>query len=517
MKKSLNLIYILTSITILSSCSTTVTTKEFQPSDNTAINGRTEDLVIIFNGDTQGRTIGEPITSGIKDYYEHKGKDVLTLNGGDAIHGQTIATLTEGQAIIDIMNRAQYDAFVPGNHEFNYGYQRLLELEEVADFDFLCANVAYDDGTLLFDPYEIYEFGDASIGVFGITTPETAEKTNSSNVQGIQFLNPIETARSTVQKLEQDGTDYIIMLSHLGTDISTPVSWQSSTVAQEVDGIDLIVDGDSNLEQKEPTVINDTLLVQSSKHYENISIITIKPDNTYDIQYIDPILEHYDTIPEKISKYVPDPKVQVIIDKYNSDAENITTSVVSTTDVFLDGERENVRTHETNLTTLLTDAILSETGADLALTNAGSTRESIDIGEITQQDINNTWPFGNTVVTMQVTGQEFVDAIEYGLSDYPEPVAKFPHIGGAIIEFDPQLQSGSRITSITMDDGSAFDYDSTYTLALNKFIVNGGDGYSMFLDNNILQYYEIQSDIVINYLQKGNDVPRQASGRLTAK
>lgn len=178
-------------------------------------------LTIVHTNDTHSRVkegdgIGfAKISTIIKDI-KSENPNTLVLDAGDTLHGQTFATLTRGESIIRIMNEIGYDAMTPGNHDFNYGYERLLELNELADFPILTANITKEDGGSLLDAYVIIEIAGLRVGIFGLSTPETSYKTHPNNVKGLTFEDPVEAAKEIIEALD-DETDIIIALAHLGT------------------------------------------------------------------------------------------------------------------------------------------------------------------------------------------------------------------------------------------------------------------------------------------------------------
>ncbi len=479
------------------------------------------DLTIVFNNDTHARTFGDPVSAGIKKYYESQDVPTLLLHGGDSLHGQAIASLTDGEAIVRSMSSAGYDAMVTGNHEYNYGLDRLIELSEMSSFPFLASNVVYKNtGEYVFEPYTVVEFDDMSVGIFGLATPETLFKSEASNVADIDILDPTETATKMVDELESQNVDFIVATTHLGVDDSTKEEWQSTYVAENVNGIDVMVDGHSHTYMEDGIQAGDTLVVQTGEYYENIGVLEVYDMNEsnehYELNFIDPSFDEENVVPEQYSNFIPDAEVSALVDELNAEAEEITSEVVGYTPVTLDGEREQVRTQETNLTTLLCDALIYSTGADLALGNGGNTRASIPAGDITLGDVITTWPFGNIVVTVEVTGQEFVDILEHGLSAAPEPAGHFPHIAGAVVQYDPQLEPYNRIVSITNEDGTPFDLEKTYVLATNEFTAGGGDDFPHLADKDILEYFQLQSDIVIDYINEGFEIPSAPAGRIIA-
>lgn len=143
-----------------------------------------------------------------------------------------------------------------GNHDFNYGYQRLLELEKIVEFPILAANVRKEaDSSRILKPYVIKEVNGIKLGILGLATPETTYKTHPNNVAGLKFVDPAVEAKPVVEELKKQKVDAIIAVTHLGIDESSTDT--SIKLAKEVPGIDLIVDGHSHstlVEEKPPTI-----------------------------------------------------------------------------------------------------------------------------------------------------------------------------------------------------------------------------------------------------------------------
>src|SRR5690606_30438741 len=164
------------------------------------------------------------------------------------------------------------------------------------------------------------------------------------------------------------------------------------------------------------------------------------------------------------------------------------SEVVGQSAVHLDGEREQVRVGETNLGNLITDAMLHVTGADVALTNGGGIRASIEAGQITKGDVITVLPFGNYIVTKEVSGTDLKAALENGSSAYPDSKGAFSHVAGMTYSIDPSKPAGERVHSI-MVKGQPLNMNQMYMLATNDFIAAGGDEYSMFEDDAIQGEY----------------------------
>ena len=176
-------------------------------------------LTIIHINDTHGRTGAEPYIAGLAN--ELKSGNVLILDAGDRLHGQTVTNLSRGESMVGIMNAVGYSAMVAGNHEFNFGLERLGELSELMDFPLLAANVRDADGENLFESYIVFDMIGIMVGVFGIATPEILTRTDPRIVAGLTFEDPAETAAEMITLLANAGCDIIIALTHLGIDESS--------------------------------------------------------------------------------------------------------------------------------------------------------------------------------------------------------------------------------------------------------------------------------------------------------
>ncbi|TSB45643.1 5'-nucleotidase C-terminal domain-containing protein [Alkalicoccobacillus porphyridii] len=438
---------------------------------------------------------------------ENRGEHSILLDAGDTFHGTTFASLEEGETIIQALNLMDYEALVPGNHDFNYGLDRLQELEGTADFPVLAANVLDQEGNPLFDPYMIKEFGGLSVGIFGLATPETAYKTHPDNVRDVEFEDPSIAAERVVNQLEEEGVDLIIALAHLGIDESSVDT--SEKVAADVDGIDVIIDGHSHSELTTGLEADhDTLIASAGEYTQNLGIVELVVD---DGELVDRsarlinMAEAEDT--------VPDAEMEALLDELEAAQQEILQEVIGEAAIELDGERENVRVRETNLGNLIADILLNATEADVALTNGGGIRASIAEGEVTVGDIVEVSPFGNFGVTKDVTGAELLEILENGAKAYPEPSGGFPQIAGFSFMIDDSKDSGERVHSV-MIDGEPLDESATYTLATNDFLASGGDEYEVLADVPIVNEYNAMDELMITYFRDAGIVTSDVDGRI---
>lgn len=190
-----------------------------------------------------------------------------------------------------------------------------------------------------------------------------------------------------------------------------------------------------------------------------------------------------------------------------SEVEEALGEVVGESSERLIGDREVVRSSESNLGNLITDAMRERTGADIAFMNGGGIRDSIDAGEVTMHDVVNAFPFINLVEAQKMTGDVVVQALEESVSLYPESNGGFLHVSGMSFTYDPNAEPYNRVQDVMIGD-EPLDTEAEYVVGTNDFLAAGGDGYSMFSDQEIvLSTGELLSEILIDYFQSGATIP----------
>lgn len=438
----------------------------------------------------------------VKEYREKAG-NVLLLDAGDTFHGENIANLVEGISIAKIMNLVGYDAMTAGNHDFNYGQERLLELNEVTNFPVLGANVLKTDKTTLLQEYVVFEFEGVKVGIFGLCSPETSYKTHPKNVIGLTFEDPVTIAKAMVEKLK-DEVDVIIALAHLGEEGEDT----SIKVAEEVEGIDLIIDGHSHSEYQEGKLVNDVLIASTGEYSKNVGFVEIQVKDGTVIEKTAKLISK-----EETEAVEGDKEVLQAIEEIKNAQQEILAEVIGYTEVDLDGARENVRTRETNLGNLVVDAFLAETGADIAMTNGGGIRSSLEAGEITKDDVITILPFSNFMITKKMTGSMIKEALEFSVRLYPEQNGGFLHVAGLTFSFDPTKGQGERVFNV-MVGGEPLDLEKEYIVATHDFLAAGGDGYEMFAGTETVNEFPVMNEVVMNYIKEKGVVSPVVEGRI---
>lgn len=445
----------------------------------------------------------------LKEARREKG-NVMFLDAGDSFHGQTIANINEGEAISNILDLMDLDALTLGNHDFNYGQARLAELADLSNFPFLAANVKREDGEDIpyIHDYIIKDYDGVKVGVFGLATPETAYKTHPKNVEGLVFENPITTAEAVVNELRPQ-VDVVVALTHLG--ISEGSEYTGKMVAEEVAGIDLVIDGHSHHVLEEGMMVNDTMLVMAGEYSKYLGYVDLKVVDGEVADIKAQLISREETADVK-GDYI----ISKVVDRINKANETITSQVVGETNVVLNGERGNVRTGETNLGDLITDAMRAKLDTDAAITNGGGIRASIDKGEITQGEVITVLPFGNTTIAIELSGADLRAALEHAVSEYPATEGLFPQVSGIKFTFDGDAEPGNRVQEVWVG-GEELDPNRMYTVATNDFMKAGGDGYSMFTDAPIVKEAGGLEEVLMEYIEANSPVEPETEGRIVAQ
>ena len=491
------------------------------PAEETAYLGLDNDIVILYTNDVHcavDDNLGYTGLATVKNALEAQGKHVVLVDNGDAVQGDTIGTLSNGEYIIDIMNEVGYDVATPGNHEFDYGMDQFFALTEQANFPYVSANFVDNDGNTVLDPYVIKDVAGVKIAFVGISTPKTITTSTPKYFQDdngnyIYAFQQDETGeklyaavQSAVDAARAEGAQFVIALAHLGIEEDCS-PWTSSEVIVNTTGIDAVLDGHSHSMIQGEKVKNkdgaEVLLSSTETKLAYIGCLTIKDDGSMS------------------TTLIGDNGMKEFIGGIQEEFEELVNTVVASTDVDLiikdpaSGERI-VRVSETNLGDLCADAYRAMSGADVAIVNGGGVRADIPAGDITYGQIIAVHPFGNEMCVVECTGQEILDALELGCSKLPAESGGFLQVSGMTYTVDLNVEStvkldengmfvsveGERRVKDVTIGGEPLDPEKTYTLASHNYkLKDCGDGYSMFADNVFLQdSVMIDNQVLINYI-----------------
>ncbi|MBQ6395810.1 MAG: bifunctional metallophosphatase/5'-nucleotidase, partial [Atopobiaceae bacterium] len=399
--------------------------------------------MIIHTNDIHGHiqheegTFGMGAVAQLKADYEEDGYEVILVDAGDWLQGSLVIDDSKGDKAVDFMNSVGYDVMAPGNHEFDYGSDVLEERAARLECPFISANIYVDEtGERLFEPNAIVTLSDGTkVGFFGLDTPETKTKSSPKNTLGLTFLADEELydcAQEQIDELKAEGCDIIVCLGHLGeADESAPN--RARDVIEHTSGIDLFIDGHDHRVENEAIADkdgNEVVVVETGSALSNIGVV-----------------EFADGIPSGTIVAAEDYAGldQVIDDEAASLAAEIDermTGVVGSVSFSLNGERMDVRTHETNLGDLVADAVLwqatqaASTTPDAAIVNGGAIRMSVEPGDLTLRIIHDVAPFTNQIVTIEVTGAQLLEALEAATQGSPDQMGAFPQVAGITYTLD---------------------------------------------------------------------------------
>ena len=455
--------------------------------------------VILHTNDVHGAIAGYAYITALKADYEAKGAEVILVDAGDYSQGTSYVSVTKGLDAIEMMNAAGYDVVTLGNHEFDYGYTQLKDNMTKAKFKVLCADVFNADGTPIFDANYTYTTkSGVKVGFFGMETPETQTKANPTKIKGLTFATNDAFTKAAADQVEAlKDADVVICLAHLGVDGESK-PYRSTDLYAAVKGIDFIIDGHSHTamtkgENGEPIQSTGTafanigviVIDDATKKIESNSLFEIKEDTAKDA-----------TVAAAAQK---------IIDRIDKEYG----AVFAKSEVVLNGAKapNGNRDSETNNGDLITDAMVWKILQDkesltvdadhvVAVTNGGGIRKAINPGDVTKKSINEVLPFGNTVVTIYITGAELLEALEASTYCTPDAIGGFPQFSGinysisTAVAYDANAEtypastyygpkSINRVT-INSINGKEFKADDTYAVITNDFCGGGGDTYYAF-------------------------------------
>ena len=502
-----------------------------------------QDVMILFTSDVHcgiESNFGYAGLAMVRDAYKNAGYHVLLVDNGDSIQGEPVGTMTTGEANIKLMNAVGYDIATMGNHEFDYGMDRFFELSKMANFPYISCNFN-KGGELQFAPYVIKEFDGVKIAFVGITTPKTLTSStpkyfqdeNGNFIYGFFEDETGEGLYNAVQKAVDDaraeGASIVIAMAHLGNEAECSPYTYADVIANTT-GINALLDGHSHdtnhVEMRNKA--RETVLRQGcGTKMEGIGYLKIAAKdgameagvmmwnnddfNATQLYQLDTdvtkaVAEATETLNAKLAEVVAKTDVELTIN-----------DPVAVTE---EGKPVRIiRNAETNLGDLCADAYRYVSGADIAFVNGGGIRVSIKEGDITLNDILKVHPFGNALCVCEATGQQILDALEFGAKDVPGEFGGFLQVSGLTYEIHTSVPSSVKLddkglfagvegeyrVKNVMVGGEPLDLEKIYTLASHNYMLQGqGDGYTIFEDNVYTQEsVMLDNQVLITYITEG--------------
>ena len=503
-----------------------------------AENTRSADIVILFTSDVHcgiDQGFGYAGLAAVRDYLESQGNAVILVDDGDSIQGEPIGTMTKGEAIIDLMNAVGYSVAIPGNHEFDYGMDQFLSLAKKAKFDYISCNFNHEE-ELVFEPYVIRELDGVKVAFVGVTTPKTLTSSTPRYFQDEEgkfvygFLQDetgeavYSAVQSSVDAAREEGAEYVVVMGHMG-DEEECHPWTYADIISNTTGIDVFLDGHSHDTEQVVMKNKDGDEVLRSACGTKLSCIGYC---SIDVEgkITTGLYTWNNSVPAPALLGLNN-KTSDAVEKAAGALEDKLKETVATSQVLLtinDPEAVDsngkpirmVRRAETNLGDLCADAFRAQSGADIAFVNGGGVRVNINEGKVTLNDILKVHPFGNAMCVIEVSGQQILDALEWGSRAVPGETGGFLQVSGLSYEIHSYIESGCtsddngmftgvkgerRVRNVLVD-GKPIDPKATYTLAGNNYmLLNHGDGYTMFDGAPLLQdSVKLDNQVLIDYI-----------------
>ena len=468
-------------------------------------------LIVFHTNDTHGYVAEERDSDGrlvkigyarLKAFIDKETRaPKLLLDAGDLLQGHPAANASKGGTIAGIAALINYDAIAAGNHDFDYGAERLLELNNTFHLNFMAGNISKkEDNSHLLPPYLVKNFDGLRVGIFALSTAETPLKTSPANVAGLTFGSPDDILRLAGLQVDmlrnKEKADLIIALTHLGTEARGLPS--SEDLARAVPGIDLIVDGHSHAKLA-GLKAGGALIVSAGAYFEDLGKVEVYRKADGGFFFSSELLAA-----ESFAELAPDKQLAALINELVMDFDSRMAAVAGYTPIFLNGERQAIRSGETGLGRIICAAMVWHTGADAAIFNSGSIRASLQAGDISRGNILEVLPYNNQVVIVSgISGTDILKALEHGYSlpgdgGFPQTYGLEVSVQKREKVIKDQSHPVYDVKSV-MIGGEPLRADKTYTIAINDFMHDGGDGYD-FWSSYTYQTLSPVEDIFLQFL-----------------
>ena len=442
-------------------------------------------LVLLHTNDMHGQILPRNGIGGLAQLATaiRREQPDLLLDGGDIFTGTMVSDEYYGKPMIEVMNRLGYAAGALGNHEFDYGLPELRNRLREAAFPILSANVT---GVEEVRPFTVVTVKNVRVGIIGVTVEGLATVTHPKNMKTIVVKDIVESVREILPKVRA-ASDFQIVAAHI-----TPE--EQLRIAKAFPEIRLIVAGHPHAARA--TQIGQTLVVESGNSVQNVGKVVIRLVGN---------------VPESITSEIlslrglpADPEIQSVIAPYEK-------TIAARSAERLGESRADLRksdTEESALNNMIADATRDAGGTQIGLQNLGGIRATLGRGTITKGAIFDIIPFQNTVVRMDLTGQELKRVLN----------RRVLAVSGIRVSWDTTRPRGSQLVSASLPSGQPIQDTARYSVAVNDFMAAGGDGLveltqgAATRDTGILL-----RDAIAAYLKKNPVVSAATDGRVTIR
>ncbi|MEX0788630.1 MAG: 5'-nucleotidase C-terminal domain-containing protein [Anaerolineales bacterium] len=467
--------------------------------------------------------------------------NTLTLTAGDAYGASPpLSGFFNEEPAVLAMNLMGFDADTFGNHNFDRGTAHLQQMIDLAEFQYVSANLRNRDANLTgVQDFVIFDVGGVKVGVIGVTNPEAPTLVFPGSFGTIEVTDPVRAANRARAAAQAAGAKVTIALIHAGMTGIDPATGQATgplrDFAENVGGFDVILGDHTDFQFQ--GIINNHLVVENRSKgltYARLHL-SVDPQNG---RVLDRSAEFVTPLATAVT---PDPAIVAMLQPYRDAIAPIMNAVVGQSTVAI--PRSDAcgngagRTCESKVGNVVTDAMRTIYGVDFAITNSGGLRAdltcpTVDLAAdfcpaftpppypITRGQVNTVLPFGNIVVTLTVSGAELKAMLENGVSTMPAVNGRFPEVSGLCFTYDISAPVGSRVLSAVRQaadgscTGAAVDLTAgtNYTIAENDFMASGGDGYPNFLSRVVSR--NIMDNDLADYVVANSPISPSIQGRI---
>ena len=504
MNRVAKILAILLFVFLIFSCASTPKEKRLPPVKRES--GVEYQVTLLHTNDHHGATLSKDGKFGlaeratfIKSVRQEK-KNVLLLDAGDINTGSALSNMYDAEPDILAYNAMGYDAVTFGNHEFDIPLEKLQNQIEKSTFPWISANITFENGDFLSNPYIIKDFPGFRVGIIGLTTLRTLNIGNPDS--SLLFENEIAATTKYVEILkERKNCDIIIVLGHLGDVLEEASQNTSIKLAEAVPGIDIIVDGHSHTKMEKPLEVNGTYIVSANEWGKFVGKGTLT--------VVDGILVDFDWNSEEITteKYPADSEIAAIIAPFAEGAETALKEVIlQTTDEFIFGNKLS-RKIPTPIGNFVADAQIEYLAAhgvtvDFSIINGDQLRKPLPKGNVTRENILSVLPFENYLYVVTLTGRDVMTLFNH-IATINQGSGSFPQFSKGIsytITYDETGMNGE-ISDILIND-EKINPEKNYKIAVSHYLAAGGDGYEILTKSiDTFNTSMLISDIVIEYAQ----------------
>lgn len=463
--------------------------------------------------------------------------NTLTLTAGDAYGASPpLSSFFDEVPAVNAMNLMGFTADTFGNHNFDRGLTHLQKMVDLAEFDYVSANLTNLqeelDGVA---PWSIYEVGGVKVAVIGITNPEAPTLVFPGSFGSIVPTDPVSAANKARAAARAAGAKVFVAIAHLGItglDANGVPSGPLRDFAENVGGFDVILGDHTDVQYS--AVINNALVLENRSKGATYAktTITVDPSNGRVIGRGNTFV-----VPTVTSSTV-DPAIDAMLAPYRAElSAKLDGKIGEATAIFPRGGTPAVeRTREVAIGNLATDAMRLSNGTQIAITNGGGIRAPLPSSyapadrtlrrpatgyaagppyDLVIGDGYTVFPFGNAVLTRTISGAQMLAALEHSVSSMPAANGKFLQISGFDFVYDSRLAPGARVVSAKLDDGTAILPGGMHTVAMPDFMNSGGDGYTMFVDGQPYATRNLLAEAFNTHISANSPVSPVVEGRIT--